>query len=102
MMILSSGWAERRLSRGMLPFAQVHDYLSFFHIVENRKEIKEAPGQIVSEDLPTFTDFIAQLSPPVMVLIGRDWLEFHFRLNLLGNLGAVLDTYAYWLTELRA
>jgi hypothetical protein len=40
--IPSSGWDERRLRRGILPFVQEQDYLTFFHVFEIQKEMKES------------------------------------------------------------
>jgi hypothetical protein len=106
--IPSSGWDERRLSRGILPFVQEKDYRKYFHVFEIRKEQKETrenvkvlPGQILNEEFPVFTEFVARLTPPVMVLIGLDWLEYQYRLKALGSLEEALEMFAYWITELR-
>jgi len=107
--IPSSGWDERRLRRGILPFVKEEDYLKYFTVFEIRKEIKETrenvkvlKGESLDEDFPIFTNYIAKLEPPVLVLIGTDWLEYQYRLKSLGNLEAALETFGYWIMELRA
>jgi hypothetical protein len=107
--IPSSGWDERRLKRGILPFVKEEDYLKYFTVFEIRKEMKETrpnvkvlKGESLDNDFPIFTDYIAQLKQPVMVLIGTDWMEYQYRLKSLGSLEAALETFGYWIMELRA
>ena len=104
----SSGWDERRLRRGILPFVKEEDYLKYFTVFEIRGEKKEArenvkvlPGITISEEFPEFRDYISGLKPPVMVIIGTDWLEYQYRLKALGNLEEALELFAYWIMELR-
>ncbi len=106
--IPSAGWDERRLSRGILPFVQEKDYRKYFHVFEIRKEQKETrenvkalPGKIFNEEFPVFTEFVARLKPPVMVLLGLDWLEYQYRLKALGSLEEAIETFAYWIQEMR-
>ena len=106
--IPSSGWDERRLRRGILPFVAEEDYLKYFTVFEIRKNTKEKrenvkvlEGVTLDEEFLLFTDFIAQLKPPVMVIIGTDWLEYQYRLKSRGNLEEALELFAYWIPELR-
>ena len=107
-MIPSSGWDERRLRRGILPFVKEVDYLKYLTVLEIREEKKEMrenvkvlEGLSMDEDFPIFTEFISELKPPVMVIIGTDLLEFQYRLKTLGNLEEALELFAYWIMELR-
>lgn len=107
--IPSSGWDERRLRRGILPFVKEEDYLKYFTVFEIRKEVKEArpnvkvlKGESMEHDFPIFTEYVAQLEPPVMVMMGTDWMEYQYRLKTLGNLEAALEAFGYWTQELRA
>jgi KaiC/GvpD/RAD55 family RecA-like ATPase len=129
--IPSSGWDERRLRRGIVPFVKEEDYLKYLTVFEIRKakaegclwcggevmgatayetesEEKEArenvkvlEGLSMDEDFPIFVDFIDHLEPPVMVIIGTDLLEFQYRLKTLGNLEEALELFSYWVMELR-
>ncbi len=106
--IPSSGWDERRLRRGILPFVKEEDYLKYFTVFEIRREKKEArenvkvvEGVNLDEEFPVFRDFVSHLKPPVMVIIGTDWLEYQYRLKALGNLEEALEVFAYWIMELR-
>ncbi|MHC1600683.1 MAG: RAD55 family ATPase, partial [Candidatus Methanospirareceae archaeon] len=106
--IPSSGWDERRLRRGILPFVKEEDYRKYFTVFEIRREKKEVrenvkvlEGRTISEEFPIFTDYIANLEPPVMVIIGTDWLEYQYRLKALGSLEEALEIFAYWIMELR-
>ncbi len=106
--IPSSGWDERRLRRGIVPFVKEEDYLKYLTVFEIREELKERrenvkvlEGLSLSEDFPRFTKFIAQLTPPVMVVIGTDLLEYQYRLKTLGNLEEALEAFAYWIMDLR-
>jgi KaiC/GvpD/RAD55 family RecA-like ATPase len=106
--IPSSGWDERRLRRGILPFVTEEDYKNYLTVFEIRREKREArenvevlEGLSLEEDFPIFTDFISKLKPPVMVIIGTDLLEFQYRLKTLGNLEKALEIFAYWIPELR-
>jgi len=107
-MTLSSGWDERRLRRGILPFVKEEDYLKYLTVFEIRKEKKEVrenvkvlAGLSMEEDFPIFTDFISNLEPPVMVMIGTDTLEYQYRLKTLDNLERMLELFSYWIPELR-
>jgi hypothetical protein len=104
----SSGWDEGRLRRGILPFVKEEDYLKYFTVFEIRREKKEArenvkvlEGVNMDEEFPVFRDFVSHLKPPVMVIIGTDWLEYQYRLKALGNLEEALEIFAYWIMELR-
>jgi len=106
--IPSSGWDERRLRRGILPFVKEKDYLKYLTVFEIRREMREGrenvevlEGLSMDEDLPIFSDFISKLKPPVMVIIGTDLLEFQYRLKTLSNLERTLELFAYWIPELR-
>jgi hypothetical protein len=108
--IPSSGWDERRLRRGILPFVEEQDYLKYLTVFEIRRQQKEREtranvkileGRTLEEEFPVFTNYIAQLEPPVMVIIGTDWLEYQYRLKALGNLEEALEIFAYWITEVR-
>ena len=104
----SSGWDERRLRRGILPFVKEEDYQKYFTVFEIRGEKKEVrdnvkvlEGVILSEEFQVFREYISQLKPPVMVIIGTDWLEYQYRLKALGNFEEALEIFAYWIMELR-
>jgi KaiC/GvpD/RAD55 family RecA-like ATPase len=104
----SSGWDERRLRRGILPFVKEEDYRKYVTVFEIRREEREPrenvrvlPGVTLSEEFPIFRDYISSLEPPVMVIIGTDWLEYQYRLKALGNLEEALEIFAYWIMELR-
>ncbi len=106
--IPSSGWDERRLRRGILPFVKEKDYLKYLTVFEIRREMREErenvevlEGLSMDEDLPIFSDFISKLKPPVMVIIGTDLLEFQYRLKTLSTLEKALEIFAYWIPELR-
>ncbi|MGC9444531.1 MAG: ATPase domain-containing protein [Candidatus Methanospirareceae archaeon] len=107
--IPSSGWDERRLRRGILPFVGEQDYLKYLTVFEirmqKREEIREnvkiLPGRTLCEEFPVFSEYIAQLEPPVMAIIGTDWLEYQYRLKALGNLEEALELFAYWIMEVR-
>lgn len=129
--IPSSGWDERRLRRGIVPFVKDEDYLKYLTVFEIRKaraegcmwcggevistkdsaterwekeareNVKVLDGLSMDEDFPRFADFIAHLEPPVMVIIGTDLLEFQYRLKTLGNLEEALELFSYWIAELR-
>ncbi len=108
MKVPSSGWDEQRLRRGILPFVKEEDYLKYFTVFEIRREKKEArenvkvlEGVNLDEEFPVFRDFVSHLKPPVMVIIGTDWLEYQYRLKALGNLEEALEIFAYWIMELR-
>ena len=107
--IPSSGWDERRLRRGILPFVDEQDYLKYLTVFEirmqkreeERENVKILAGRTLSEEFPVFTDYIDRLEPPVMVIIGTDWLEYQYRLKALGNLEEALELFAYWIMEVR-
>jgi hypothetical protein len=129
--IPSSGWDERRLRRGILPFVTEKDYLKYLTVIEIRKakpegymwysgeimsqetpelereekevreNVKVLEGLSLDEDFPLFADLIAQLEPPVMVILGTDLLEFQYRLRMAGNLEEALELFSYWIMELR-
>ncbi|MFZ2071999.1 MAG: gas vesicle protein GvpD P-loop domain-containing protein [Halobacteriota archaeon] len=106
--IPSSGWDERRLRRGILPFVKGEDYLKYFTIFEIRKEKKEVRenvkvlnGESMEEDFTIFTEFISNLEPPVVIIIGTDLLEYHYRLKTPGNLERMAELFSYWIMEMR-
>ncbi len=106
--IPSSGWDERRLRRGILPFVKEEDYMEYCTVFEIRKEKKEVrenvkvlKGESMEEDFPLLTDFIANLEPPVTVIIGTDLLEYQYRLKTVSNLARMLELFSYWVMELR-
>jgi len=106
--IPSSGWDERRLRRGILPFVKEEDYMKYFTLFEIRREKKEVrenvkvlKGESMEEDFPIFTDFISSLKPPVMVIIGTDLLEYQYRLKMPGNLERMAELFSYWIMEMR-
>ncbi|MGB2727079.1 MAG: gas vesicle protein GvpD P-loop domain-containing protein [Halobacteriota archaeon] len=106
--IPSSGWDERRLRRGILPFVKEEDYMKYFTVFEIRKEKKEVrenvkvlKGESMEEDFPLFTDFISNLEPPVTVIIGTDLLEYQYRLKTVANLARMLELFSYWVMDVR-
>jgi KaiC/GvpD/RAD55 family RecA-like ATPase len=106
--IPSSGWDERRLRRGILPFVKEEDYMKYLTVFEIRAEKKEVrenvkvlKGESMEEDFPIFTDFISGLEPPVMVIIGTDLLEYQYRLKMPGHLERMAELFSYWVMELR-
>ncbi len=106
--IPSSGWDERRLRRGILPFVKEEDYTKYLTVFEVRKEKKEVrenvkvlEGKSMEDDFPIFTDFISSLKPPVTVIIGTDLLEYQYRLKTVTNLERMLELFSYWVMELR-
>ncbi|HUV79884.1 MAG TPA: gas vesicle protein GvpD P-loop domain-containing protein [Candidatus Bathyarchaeia archaeon] len=103
-----SGWDERRLRRGILPFVKEEDYLKYLTVFEIRKEKKEVrenvqvlKGESMEEDFSILTDFIASLEPPVVVIIGTDTLEYQYRLKVSGNLERMAELFSYWVMEMR-
>ena len=106
--IPNSGWDERRLRRGILPFVKEEDYMKYltvFEIREEKKEIREnvkvLRGESMEEDFPIFTDFISKLEPPVMAIIGTDLLEYQYQLKMTGHLERMAELFSYWVMELR-
>jgi len=106
--IPSSGWNERRLRRGILPFVKEEDYMKYFTVFERggkKKEVGEnvrvLKGESMDEDLPLFTDFISGLEPPVIALIGTETLEYQYRLKTPGNLERMTESFSHWITEMR-
>jgi len=106
--IPSSGWDERRLRRGILPFVKEEDYMKYFTVFEVRREKKEVrknvkvlKGGSMEEDFPLFTDFVSSLEPPVIVLIGTDLLDYQYRLKTPGNLERMTELFSYWIMEMR-
>lgn len=106
--IPSSGWDERRLRRGILPFVNEEDYMKYCKVFEIRREKKEVrenvrilKGESMEEDFPILIDFIATLEPPVTVFIGTDTLEYQYRLRTPANLARMLELFSYWVMELR-
>jgi hypothetical protein len=106
--IPNSGWDERRLRRGILPFVKEEDYMKYltvFEIREEKKEIREnvkvLKGESMEEDFPIFTDFISKLEPPVMAIIGTDLLEYQYQLKMTGHLERMAELFSYWVMELR-
>ncbi|OEU57373.1 MAG: hypothetical protein BA871_07545, partial [Desulfuromonadales bacterium C00003096] len=106
--IPSSGWDERRLRRGILPFVNEDDYMKYCKVFEIRREKKEVrenvrilKGESMEEDFPILIDFISTLEPPVTVFIGTDTLEYQYRLRTSANLARMLELFSYWVMELR-
>ena len=106
--IPNSGWDERRLRRGILPFVKEGDYMKYltvFEIREEREEVREnvkvLKGKSMEEDFPIFTDFISKLEPPVMAIIGTDLLEYQYQLKMTGHLERMAELFSYWVMELR-
>ena len=58
-------------------------------------------GESMEVDFPLLTDFIANLEPPVTVIIGTDLLEYQYRLKTVSNLARMLELFSYWVMELR-
>jgi len=106
--IPNSGWDERRLRRGILPFVKEEDYMKYltvFEIREEREEVREnvkvLKGKSMEEDFPIFTDFISKLETPVMAIIGTDLLEYQYQLKMTGHLDRMAELFSYWVMELR-
>ena len=106
--IPSSGWDERRLRRGILPFVEEEDYTKYLTVFEIRKEKKEVrenvevlKGESMDEDFPIVADFISSLEPPVVVIIGTETLEYQYRLKVSGNLERMAELFSYWVMEMR-
>ncbi len=106
--IPSSGWDERRLRRGILPFVNEDDYMKYCKVFEIRREKREVrenvrilKGESMEEDFPILIDFISTLEPPVTVFIGTDTLEYQYRLRTSANLARMLELFSYWVMELR-
>jgi len=106
--ILSSGWDERRLRRGILPFVKEEDYNKYctiFEIREKKEEIREnvrhLKGKSMEVDFPILADFISDLEPPVLVFIGTDLLEYQYQLKMPGNIDRMAELFSYWTMELR-
>ncbi len=105
----SSGWDERRLRRGILPFVKEEDYMKYFTVIEIRKEEKEVgenvkvlKGESMEEDFSIFADFISSFKPPVLVIIGTNTLEYQYRLKTPSNLEKMAELFSYWIMEFRA
>ncbi|MGB7532125.1 MAG: ATPase domain-containing protein [Halobacteriota archaeon] len=106
--IPNSGWDERRLRRGILPFVKEEDYTKYLTVFEIRKErgeirenVKVLKGESMEEDFPIFTDFISKLEPSVMAIIGTDLLEYQYQLKMTGHLERMAELFSYWVMELR-
>ena len=106
--IPNSGWDERRLRRGILPFVKEEDYMKYltvFEIREEREDVREnvkvLGGKSMEEDFPIFTDFVSKLEPPVMAIIGTDLLEYQYQLKMTGHLDRMAELFSYWVMELR-
>ncbi len=106
--IPNSGWDERRLRRGILPFVKEEDYMKYltvFEIREEREDVREnvkvLRGKSMEEDFPIFTDFVSKLEPPVMAIIGTDLLEYQYQLKMTGHLDRMAELFSYWVMELR-
>ncbi|MGB3457849.1 MAG: gas vesicle protein GvpD P-loop domain-containing protein [Halobacteriota archaeon] len=106
--IPNSGWDERRLRRGILPFVKEEDYMKYltvFEIREEREDVREnvkvLRGKSMEEDFPIFTDFVFKLEPPVMAIIGTDLLEYQYQLKMTGHLDRMAELFSYWVMELR-
>lgn len=106
--IPNSGWDERRLRRGILPFVKEEDYTKYLTVFEIRAEKKEVrenvkvlKGESMEEDFQIFTDFISKLEPPVMAIIGTDLLEYQYQLKMTGHLDRMAELFSYWVMELR-
>jgi len=106
--IPNSGWDERRLRRGILPFVKEEDYMKYltvFEIREEREDVREnvkvLKGESMEVDFPIFTDFISKLEPPVMAIIGTDLLEYQYQLKMTGHLDRMAELFSYWVMELR-
>jgi len=106
--IPNSGWDERRLRRGILPFVKEEDYMKYFKVFEIRREKKDVrenvkilKGESMEVDLPILTDFISSLEPPVMVIIGTDLLDYQYRLKIPGKLARMAELFSYWVMDLR-
>ncbi len=107
--IPSSGWDERRLRRGILPFVTEEDYMKYLTVFEVRREKKEVrenvkvlKGESMEEDFPILTDFVSSLEPPVMVFIGTDLLDYQYRLKTPGNVERMAELFSYWIMAMRA
>lgn len=106
--IPNSGWDERRLRRGILPFVKEEDYMKYltvFEIREEREDVREnvkvLKGESMEVDFPIFTDYISKLEPPVMAIIGTDLLEYQYQLKMTGHLDRMAELFSYWVMELR-
>ena len=106
--IPSSGWDERRLRRGILPFVKEEDYMKYLTVFEIRREKKEVrenvkvlKGESMEDDFPILTDFISSLEPPVMVIIGTDLVDYQYRLRVSGNAERMAELFSYWVMDLR-
>ncbi len=103
-----SGWDERRLRRGILPFVKEEDYKKYLTVFEIRAEeeeerenVKVLKGESMEVDFPIFTDFISSLEPPVLAIIGTDLLEYQYQLKVTGHLDRMAELFSYWVMELR-
>jgi len=80
-------------------------YCTVFEIRKDKKEVREnvkvLKGESMEVDFPLLTDFIANLEPPVTVIIGTDLLEYQYRLKTVSNLARMLELFSYWVMELR-
>jgi hypothetical protein len=101
--IPNSGWDERRLRRGILPFVKEEDYMKYltvFEIREEREDVREnvkvLKGESMEVDFPIFTDYISDLEPPVMAIIGTDLLEYQYQLKMTGHLDRMAELFSYW------
>ncbi len=103
------GWNERRLRRGILPFVNEEDYNKFFTVFEIGSEEKEDEGENVrilkgesmKTDFPKFRDFISDLEPQVMVIIGADTLEYPYQLKEKGKVGEMVGMLSRLMIDVR-
>lgn len=103
------GWDEKRLRRGILPFVSEKDYNKFFTVFEIGSEKKEdegenvriLKGELMKADFLKFRDFISNLEPPVMVIIGVDMLEYPYQLKERGKLGEMVGLVSWLMRDMR-
>ncbi len=103
------GWDERRLRRGILPFVSEEDYTKFFTVFEigpekeegERDNVKILKGDLMNEDIFKFRDFISDLEPPVMVIIGADTLVYPYQLKERGKVGEMVGMLSQLMVDTR-
>ncbi|MBE0515950.1 MAG: hypothetical protein IBX41_00975 [Methanophagales archaeon] len=103
------GWDERRLRRGILPFVSEEEYNKFFTVFEigseerenERENVKILKGESAKAEISKFREFISDLKPPVMVIIGIDTLEYPYHLKEKGKIGEMMGILSHLMADMR-
>lgn len=92
-----------------MPFVNAEDYNKFFTVFEigseekeeERENVKILKGDSMKEDFSKLWDFISDLEPPVMVIIGADTLEYPYQLKEKGKVGKTVGMLSRLMLNMR-